>query len=266
MTLPPGLSGASSWGPRLVPGRPEPPAPPSLTPLPHLAVHLPALLSVRPPSSAPLSSSPFLSWCLLPKRCLCPSSREPRNRRLWQSSPPSAPSAGFHSPRGARCRGWKGEHGAGTTDPGQTGRFRLTPMPAPPGAQRHTRHCTRPHHSQAGPQAGTHRHTSGQETLTHAPTGLPAGGTLSCQELQGSEHSWSEGTPGPDSGTKGRHRCGVRGPCQNLASGASSPRAGLALGSVPLGASHVRSAVWAEKSCLGLSWGHSVLGYGGGEA
>ena len=158
----------------------------------------------------------------------------------------------------------------GSTPPGEpagrTGRFRLTPMPAPPGAQGHTRHCTRLHHSQAGPQVRTHQHAPGQETLTHAPTGLPAGGTLSCQELQGSGHSWSEGTPGPDSGTEGRCRCGVQGPCQNLGPGASGPRAGLALGSVPLGASHVHSAVWAEKSCLGLSWGHSVLGYGGGEA
>lgn len=141
----------------------------------------------------------------------------------------------------------------------------LPPCRLPLG-HRDTRHCTRPHHSQAGPQAGTHQHTSGQETLTHAPTGLPAGGTLSCQELQGSEHSWSQGTPGPDSGTKGRRRCGVRGPRQNLGPGASVPRAGLALGSVPLGASHVHCAVWAEKSCLGLSWGHSVLGDGGGQA
>ena len=105
MTLPLGLSGASSWAPRLVPGRPEPPAPPSLTPLPHLAVQLPALLSVRPPSSAPLSSSPFLSWCLLPKRCLCPSSRDPRNRRLWQSSPPLSPLSRVPLPQGSLLDG-----------------------------------------------------------------------------------------------------------------------------------------------------------------
>lgn len=56
------------------------------------------------------------------------------------------------------------------------------------------------------------------------------------------------------------------GPAYNSGQEPLYPSSGLALVWVPSGACSVCSAVWAEKSCLGLCWGLGVLGCGGGKA
>lgn len=187
--------------------------------------------AVRPPShSVPLSAWPSL----LPKICFCPSSTDPSNRRLWQSSPPPSPLRWVPAPRGS-----------------QLDRLAEAGLPhtGSPGAE-----TQRSPHEATATQNHTCSHmstTRARPSLLHRAltTGGPlASGRCRAVSLAGGRGPHPPGREGPlpEPGSQNRHTQ-VR----------SGPRVG------PPWCQPCSLCSLGREKLLRLSWGRSVPGCGG---